>query len=156
MDIYPVDYTSDVGRVRKYVPDIIPLPDPKDPLSDPTYMWSDEAIQSFIDDDIPPLWVVGVPAPRSAIWRAAANIMIATANNENLILKKLVTEDLETDGPAVAKALLLSAQELRKKADADDAAGEVEEVFFTVPYVHTPPRYVLYPPYNQPWGQVYA
>jgi len=141
MDVYPVDYTTDVGCVRKYIPDVVRYADPKEPTSTPEYMWSDEAIQSFLDDDIPPLWVVGVPAPRSAIWRAAANIMIATANNENLVAKKIVTEDLETDGPSVAKAMLASAAALIRRAEVEDGLDTVEEVFFSVDYVHSPPRY---------------
>lgn len=141
MDIYPVDYTTDVGRVRKYIPDIQRFSDPKDPTSPPEYMWSDDSIQSFLDDDLPPLWQTGIPAPRSAIWRAAANIMIATANNENLVMKKIVTEDLETDGPSVAKAMLASAKALHDRADAEDGLENVEEVFYSVDYVHSPPRY---------------
>lgn len=123
-DIYPADFASPIGRVRKYVPDLRPLPDPEDPLAEPTYMWSDDEIQSFLDDEA------------GNVKRAAAYILIATANNENLILKKLVTEDLQTDGPSVAKAMLATAQELLKAANREDA-DEVE-VFFAVDYQPRP------------------
>lgn len=130
MDTYPVDYNSDIGRVRKYIPDVVQLPDPQDPLAEPSYMWTDDAIQSFLDDE-------GAiePAPLPPVLRAAASILVATANNENLILKKLVTDDLQTDGPAVAKAMLASAQELRKRADDIEDRESMEETFIAVPYV---------------------
>lgn len=138
-DVFPVNYTTDVGRVRKYIPDVVQLPDPKDLFAADSFMWSDEAIQSFIADEIPSGVTV---APRSVIWRVAAYIMIATANNEALILKKIVTEDLSTDGPSVAKALLLAADALISRADKDDAAGVNEEIFIEVPYVHSYPRVI--------------
>lgn len=152
-DVFPVDFTSDVGRVRKYIPDLIELHDPKDFTLEKSFMWSDSAIQSFINDEIP----VGVTvAPRTTIWRAAAYIMIATANNENLILKKLVTEDLQTDGPSVAKALIAAAQELLRRADDDDAAANEAEIFIDVPYVisdHTDYPYNNFAPYARGiWG----
>lgn len=132
-DAYPVDYTTDVGRVRKYIPDVTLLEDPADPLADPSYIWSDSAIQSFIDDELPVLWTdPTLSAPRTAIWRAAATAMIATANDVNLTLKKLVTEDLETDGPAVADKLIKGAQELLKKAALADNVEANQEVFFAV------------------------
>lgn len=134
VDVYPVDYTSDVGRVRKYIPDVTPLEDPANPLADPSYIWSDDALQSFIDDELPIIWdpTVDGAAPRTSIWRAAATAMIATANDVNLTLKKLVTEDLETDGPAVADKLIKGAQELLKKANLADATESQGEIFLTV------------------------
>lgn len=131
-DVFPVNFTSDVGRVRKYIPDLIELHDPKDFALEKSFMWPDAAIQSFIDDEIPAGLTV---APRTTIWRAAAYIMIATANNENLILKKLVTEDLQTDGPSVAKALIAAAQELLARADDELAQATEEEIFIAVDYV---------------------
>lgn len=130
VDVYPVDFSSNVGRIRKYIPDLIQVEDPANPTDEPAYMWSDAAIESFLLDELPIDWEFA-RAPRSAIWRASAAIMIATANNENLVLKKLVTEDLQTDGPSVAKALLLAAAELRKRADAEDL--DDVETFLIVP-----------------------
>lgn len=108
-DIYPADFSTAVGRVRKYIPDLRLLEDPEDPTAAPAYMWTDDEIESFLEDE------------SGNVKRAAAYILIATANNENLVLKKLVTEDLQTDGPSVAKAMLSTAQELLKRADAEDA-----------------------------------
>lgn len=139
VDISPPNFTTDVGRVRKYIPDLVQLHDPKDFALEKAYMWADSAIQSFIDDEIP----LGITvAPRTTIWRAAAAIMIATANNENLIMKKIVTEDLQTDGPSVAKALILAAQQLLARADDEESAANEEEIFIEVPYIHSYPRVV--------------
>lgn len=135
-DINPVDYGSDVGRVRKYIPDVVQLVDPSTPDAPPTYLWSDEDVQSFVDDQTQD----GLyETKRWHIYRAAAGLILATANNEALILKKIVTEDLQTDGPAVATALRQSAALLFGRADAME--GEEAEVFISVPYFHTPPRY---------------
>lgn len=131
-NVYPVDYTSDVGRVRKFIPDITLIGDPANPTLPADYIWDDDALQSFIDDELPVAWVPGVNAPRVTIWRAAAMAMIATANDVNLTLKKLVTEDLETDGPAVADKLIKAAHELLGKALIEENGAAIEEIFLTV------------------------
>lgn len=137
-DIYPPQYNTDVGRVRKYIPDTKLITDPEDPYAEPTYIFSDEELQSFIDDQTE----IGLLPTRAwHIRRAAADAMIAMANNENLILKKIVSEDLETDGPAVATALIKAATLLYGRADAEEFNDVNMEVFISVPYVHDPPRY---------------
>lgn len=139
-DQYPPDYTTDVGRVRKYIPDIALMDNPEDTDAPPSYMWGDNDIQSFINDQ-EIFDALGVdPATQPVILRAAADILVATASNENLVLKKIVTEDLQTDGPSVAKALLMSADKLYGRAADIDTTNE-ESIFLIVDYVHTPPRY---------------
>jgi len=125
-DIFPADFTTEVGRVRKYIPDLVQLPDPSDPSLPASYMWSDAEVQSFVDDE------------DGNVKRAAAYILIATANNENLILKKLTTEDLSTDGPAVSNAMLKTAERLLAETAA---SAEEEELFLSVPYVYNPARH---------------
>lgn len=133
-DINPVDHTSTVGRIRKYIPDMVLLEDPKNPLADPSYYFSDIEIAGFgfeYEED----GVMG----RSAVKRAAADAIDALANNEALVLKKITTEDLETDGAAVANALRLGAQALRNQAKADDLA---ENAFVAiVPFKKQTPNY---------------
>lgn len=137
-DVFPPDYGTDVGRVRKYIPDVKQLPEPEDPYSEPSYIFSDEELQSFVDDQTE----FGLIETRSwHIRRAAADAMIALANDENLILKKIVSEDLETDGPAVATALIKAATLAYGRADADQFGADNEEIFISVPYTHDPPRY---------------
>ena len=126
-DIFPPDLSSGVGRVRKYIPDLVLLEDPKNPESEPSYYFSDSEVQSFLDEypSEPQRWHVK---------RAAADAIDALANNEALVLKKIVTEDLQTDGPAVANALRAGARALRDRA----AQEETEETPFVgvVPFRH--------------------
>ena len=138
VDVFPPDYSTPVGRLRKLIPDVRQLPDPKDPTSTPQYLFNDAELQSFIDDEA--VDFEGNPYPWS-VKRAAAWAMIAIANDENLTLRKITTEDLQTDGPAVARALLQAAQLIFLRADADEKNDAVSEVFLEVPYTHTTPRY---------------
>jgi hypothetical protein len=121
VDIYPINYTNPIGKVRKYIPDTVPLPDPADPTGPTSFIFSDEELQSFLDDE-----TQGLEVKVYHIRRAAAWAMIALANNENLILKKIVTQDQQTDGPAVAKALVASAAQLFERANADQASDNTE------------------------------
>lgn len=136
-DITPPDLTSGVGRVRKYIPDLVQLEDPKDPLADPTYYFSDDEITAFLVE-------YPVAAERWHVKRAAADAIDALANNEALVLKKIKTEDLETDGPATANALRAGARALRERASQEEA----EESYFVgvVPFKHYHPQTRL------PWG----
>lgn len=73
--------------------------------------------------------------------RAAAQILEAIAANEALVSKKIRTQDLSTDGPAVAAELRALAASLRAQADGDDTVSEdgFEVVEFT-PYGSWPER----------------
>lgn len=116
-DDFPADFTTSIGRVRKYIPDLIQLGDPADPDGTKSYIFTDDELQSFIDDET----IDGsLPETSWRLRRAAAWAMIAIANSENLILKKLVTQDQQTDGPAVAKALIASAAMLFARAKAEE------------------------------------
>jgi hypothetical protein len=66
-----------------------------------------------------------------SVRRAAAQALDAIAGNEALVSKKITTQDLQTDGPAVAASLRQSATELRRQADAgegDDGTDGFEVV----------------------------
>jgi hypothetical protein len=117
-DVFPVDFTSPVGRVRKYVPDLQELPDPLNPAAPPSYIFSDADIQSFISDEAGEGTVQNWHIRRAAAWA-----MIALANTENLILKKITTQDQQTDGPAVARQLIAAASLLFEQAKAEEAAS---------------------------------
>lgn len=135
-DITPPDLASGVGRVRKYIPDMVQLEDPKNPAAAPSYYFSDAEVAAFLAEysDKPERWHVK---------RAAADAIDALANNEALILKKIKTEDLETDGKAVADALRAGARALRDRARQE----EVEET----PFVAVIPFRHLHPPTKLPW-----
>lgn len=133
-DIFPPELQTPVGRVRKYVPDLIQLEDPKNPLAEPAYYFSDNEVLSFISEYAP----LPEAPTRAQVRRAAADIIDALANNEALVLKKIKTEDLETDGPATANALRNGAKALRQQADAED---EADNAFFDiVPFTHAHPQ----------------
>ena len=131
VDVFPPDFTTEVGRVRKYIPDLLQLPDPMNPSASSSYLWSDEDIQSFVDDQkLDPFGV----ATQAEMLRAAAYVLIATGNNELMILKKITTEDLETDGAAVQKQLLAAAAALFQRANAIEDRDTYAEVFIGIPY----------------------
>lgn len=76
----------------------------------------------------------------SSTRRAAAQALDTIAANEALVSKKIRTQDLSTDGPAVADALRALAAELRRQADAGE--GDTDSVGFEIaefePYVCRP------------------
>jgi hypothetical protein len=86
------DPTTDIGKVRLLITDV-----------------TDEQIQAFLD------------MHGGSVFRAAAQGADTIAFSEVLVSKKIRTQDLATDGPAVAKEMRALAQALR------DRAGEVDE-----------------------------
>ncbi|MFC0623231.1 hypothetical protein [Kribbella deserti] len=68
----------------------------------------------------------------ASVRRAAAQALETMAANEAMVSKKIRTQDLSTDGPAVAKELRELAAELRRQAadgddDADSTGFEIAE-----------------------------
>lgn len=91
------DPTVDVGKVRLLAGDV---PDEQDDA-----VFDDDEIDAFLalaDGDV---------------RRAAATCLRANAANEALLAKRIRLQDVETDGPAVAR-------ELRQQADALDARAD--------------------------------
>lgn len=134
-DIYPPNLDSPVGRVRKYVPDLVQLEDTKNPAAPKEYYFSDVEISGFIGEYAE----AGTDPTRTQVKRAAADIIDALANNETLVLKKIKTEDLQTDGPATANSLRAGAKALRQQADDEDNA-ESGSFFDIVPFKHYHPQ----------------
>ncbi|RCK68272.1 hypothetical protein DT076_16620 [Desertihabitans brevis] len=56
--------------------------------------------------------------------RAAAEALLIIAGNEARLSKKITTQDLSTDGPALARELREQAAALRADADAEDADAD--------------------------------
>lgn len=134
-DIYPPNLDSPVGRVRKYVPDLVQLEDTKNPAAPKQYYFSDDEISGFIGEYTDS----GTEPTRAQVKRAAADVIDALANNEALVLKKIKTEDLQTDGAATANALRAGARALRQQADDEDAAA-FDNFFDIVPFKHYHPQ----------------
>lgn len=64
---------------------------------------------------------------QATVYYSAAYLLDQIAVSEVLLAKKLTTQDLSTDGPAVSAELRAHAARLRAQAAAedDDAAGDV-------------------------------
>lgn len=133
-DTYPPDLTTGIGRVRKYIPDLVLLEDPKDLTADPGYYFSDLEVSGYLTEYTEDL----DGATRSQVKLAAADLIDALANNEALVMKKIKTEDLETDGPATANSLRAGAKALRQTA-LDEEAAEATFVG-VVPFRHYHPQ----------------
>ncbi|ALY08385.1 hypothetical protein SEA_THUNDERCLAP_27 [Arthrobacter phage Thunderclap] len=130
--IYPPVYTSPVGQVRSLIPDIKQYADPENPLADPAYLFEDDHLSAFLSLN------------GDKVKLAAASAIDALAQNEALISKKIRTEDLSTDGPAVADALRKAADALRRQQkDEDEALGLYDE-FVIVDYAEYSDPYRLY------------
>lgn len=121
-DIYPPDYSSSVGQVRNLINDTVQRIDPANPTAPASYLFEDGRLQAFVDGN------AGTgTTPR--IKFAAADAVDAIADNEVLVSKKIRTEDLQTDGPAVANALRLHAQNLRAQQKLElDEAWELDSI----------------------------
>lgn len=101
------DLSTDTGYVRLLISDLQDEP-----------IFSDEEIHTVLTHETSPK-------------RAAAQLLLIIAGSELLLAKKLTTQDLVTDGPAVAKELREQAAVLRREA-ADEAAGSDEAWGFTI------------------------
>jgi hypothetical protein len=104
----PIDYTTPTGKVRLLIADV------------------DETALLLDDHQVRGLLAMhGVPngavdAPVAAVQRAAADALDTIASSEALVSKKIRSQDLSTDGPAVAAALRAHAAQLRVLADTAD------------------------------------
>lgn len=74
------------------------------------------------------------------VKRAAAASLEAISTSETLVGKKITTQDLSTDGPAVAKDLRERAALLRKQADNEDPAGAEVDAGYGFDSVEMPGR----------------
>lgn len=104
-----IDYTLPLGRVRLLILDT--ADDPADRL------FTEEQLDAFLDLNA------------GNVRRTAAQALLVISLSEALLSKKIRTQDLSTDGPAVAAELRAQAKVLRDEADAVDAtAGSFFEV----------------------------
>lgn len=94
-----------IGMVRLLITDV----NPEEPI------FTDVQISAFLT------------AERSIVKLAAASLLDVMARSETLISKKITTQDLSTDGPAVAKELRESAAQLRAEVAAGDVGVDPDE-----------------------------
>lgn len=114
------DYTTPTGQVRLLIADLAEPP-----------LLADDILEGYLGMHG---YVFGDPdsIERPGIWRAAADALDAIATSEVLTSKKIRTQDLSTDGPAVAAELRKQAATLRGKADQADA--EADSFFEIIPF----------------------
>lgn len=105
-----IDYSTPVGQVRLLIADI----------DEANLLLTDPEIKAFISIE------------GGSIKRGAAAALEAIARSEVLISKKISTQDLSVDGPAVAAELRASARQLRDQAAEDeaDAAWDISVIDF--------------------------
>lgn len=123
-ELTPTD--AELNAIRALIPDLEPV------------FGDDEDETMFSDDDLASYYSVGA----GNVLRAAAYANFAIATSEALISKKIRTQDLQTDGPAVAAQLLAKGNYLMARADKDDATANAE--FFQI--VDFQSGWVIYPP----------
>lgn len=119
-DESPLDPTSPVGQLRLLTSDSQLRTDPMDPTADPEYYYSDDFLEGFI----------AISADN--LYFAAADVLSAFAINTALIDKKIRKENLQTDGPAVANALRLLAQDYRARGNKLQETGDAVDGTFAI------------------------
>ncbi len=105
------DVTTPVGKVRLLITDVV----------DGVELFSDAEIQAFLD------------LFSGSVFRAAAQAADTIAISEVLTSKKIKSQDLATDGPAVAESMRKLAASLRERAGEIDADGEIFTGYFVAP-----------------------
>lgn len=93
---------------------------------------------------------IGEVLKREFVAKAAAStLLLIIAGNENLLAKSIRTQDLQTDGPAVAAEMRLLAGVYRAQAETEvAAAATVDESPIVLEY---PVVSATYPPELSPW-----
>lgn len=124
-DIHPVDFSTPIGQVRSLIPDVELLEDPADLGAEPSYIFSDAHLQSYL------------VLSRDNVYRAAAIACNALATSEALILKVLKSDDRQTDGAKLADSIGRRADWLLKEAEAEDQ-DDLYEGFDIIPPVFDP------------------
>jgi hypothetical protein len=109
-----LDLASDIGKIRLLTTDV------------------DEAFPLHTDAELGAFLAL----EGGNVKRAAAASLEAIAASETLVSKKITTQDLSTDGPAVAKDLREAAKLLRGQADDADAAAGAAEDDYGFDFVH--------------------
>ncbi len=118
---------SPLAFVRALVPDMEQLQDPQDASAPPSYLFDDATLTRYL------------VLAKSNIYLAAALACEAVAGSELLVLKSILTEDLQTNGDKVAKEWGAKAARLRRDAEQEEVGDNGG--IFRAPYVRRPPQF---------------
>lgn len=131
-NIWPPQYNTPLGQLRALLFQTEQYKDPANPTAPADYLVSDAQLNAYIALN-----------GEDRLYGAASDALIALANNEALISKKIRTEDLSTDGPAVAAELRRAADSHRlKQKDLDENADAIE-AFEIVDFQEFPAKWPL-------------
>lgn len=109
--------------------DVSMVYDPQTPVGQVRLLIDDTDLLVFSDDELNTF--LGLNG--GSVLKAAAQALLMIAGSEARLAKKITSQDLQTDGPAVAAELRAQAKQLRAQAD-EDAAAAAESVFEIVDY----------------------
>jgi len=115
LGVAPPDFNTLAGKVRVLVGDT----DPTDvSAGQGTYAW-------YSDDELDALGGMFADNPkRVAIW-----VLSQVAVNMAMQLKKWTSEDLQVDGPAIAKGIEATLKRLAAEVSVEDAQAGEQEFF---------------------------
>lgn len=123
VSIHPPAVDTLVGKLRLLTSDSVLRKDPANRAAEPSYYYEDDQLEAFLDIE------------GGNLKLAAADVLMSFASNEAMVSKKIRTETLQTDGPAVAAELRLQAQAFRLEGNAaQDNLDADEGAFFTVDF----------------------
>lgn len=130
-NIYPPQYNTPLGQLRALLFQTERYKDPANPEALADYLVSDDQLSAYIAIN------------GDKLYGAAADALLALASNEALVSKKIRTEDLSTDGPAVAAELRRTAAEFKIKQNDLDESNDSLEAFEVVDFYETPAKWPL-------------
>lgn len=130
-NIYPPQYNTPLGQLRALLFQTERYKDPANPEAPADYLVSDDQLSAYIAIN------------GDKLYGAAADALLALASNEALVSKKIRTEDLSTDGPAVAAELRRTAAEFKIKQNDLDESNDSLEAFEVVDFYETPAKWPL-------------
>lgn len=123
---FPPDYSTPLGQLRALLSQTKQYVDPQNPTAPADYLISDAQLNAYITIN------------QGGLFGAAADALLALATNEALISKKIRTEDLQTDGPAVAGELRRMADLYRQRQKDEYELIDLDSSFEVVDYQPTP------------------
>ena len=106
------------------------LYDPAKPVGQVRLLIDDTDARVFVDAELNTF----LDLNGGSVLKAAAQALLMVAGSEVRLAKKITSQDLQTDGPAVAAELRAQAKQLRAQADQDEADTTGAGVFEVVEY----------------------